>query len=191
MNLSNKLTISRILLTIVFIVILFVEGTFARYAALVIFAIACLTDFYDGWFARKRKEISSLGKLLDPIADKILVISAFLAFVELDLVPAWAVIVIIARELFVTALRVLGIAKGKILAADLIGKQKLVSQILAIFFILINLIIKETLLKYTYLWNEGLEEFFSAGRTFFVTLAVFFTAVSGWIYFRRNRDLFK
>lgn len=191
MNLSNKLTISRIFLTVIFIVVLFVTGLFARYAALLIFAIACLTDFYDGWFARKRKEISALGKFLDPIADKILVISAFLAFVELDLVPAWAVVIIIARELFVTALRVLGITKGKVLAADLIGKQKLVSQILAIFFILINLIIKETLLKYTSLWSEGLEEFFSAGRTSLVTLAVFFTAVSGWIYFMRNKDLFE
>lgn len=191
MNLSNKLTISRILLTVIFIVFLFMKGLSARYTALAIFAAACITDFYDGKIARERGEISALGKMLDPIADKILVISAFLAFVELDLVPAWTVIIIIARELLVTALRVLGIAKGKILAADLIGKQKLISQILAIFFILIYLVVKETLLRHTNLWNEGLENFFSLGRTFFVTLAVFFTAISGWIYFMRNKDLFE
>ena len=95
MNLANKLTISRIMLSGIFIWFLFIRGPGAKFMAMAIFLVACLTDYYDGYIARKTGGITAFGKLMDPIADKILILGAFLAFVEMELIPAWMVVFII------------------------------------------------------------------------------------------------
>ena len=102
MTIANQLTLSRILLTFFFMSFLFKESFLYRCLALFIFLIASLTDLYDGRIARRREEVSDFGKLMDPIADKILILSALLAFVELQLVPAWMVILILTREFLIT-----------------------------------------------------------------------------------------
>ena len=119
MNLPNKLTIIRIILSFVFMFLLFTQGLLAKVLALITFLIASITDFYDGYLARKYNLITDLGKLLDPIADKILVLSAFLAFVEMGIIPAWMVVIIILRELVITGVRIFAITDGKILAASI------------------------------------------------------------------------
>ncbi|GAH24298.1 unnamed protein product, partial [marine sediment metagenome] len=153
MNLPNKLTILRIILTFVFMFFLFSKWFLAKYLALLIFTLACLTDYYDGYIAKKRGLVSTFGKLMDPVADKILLIAAFLAFVELKIVPAWMVAVIILREFIITGMRLVAMSKGSVLAADRWGKHKTVSQMLTIFSILIFLVFKETSLRYFQSWN--------------------------------------
>ncbi|MDD5356464.1 MAG: CDP-alcohol phosphatidyltransferase family protein, partial [Candidatus Omnitrophica bacterium] len=123
MNLSNKITMSRLILAFVFMGFLFVDGFIFKIIALVTFSIASLTDLLDGWLARKRNEITDLGKLLDPIAVKVLVLAAFLAFVEMNLIWAWMVIIIIIREFLITGLRILAMTKGKVLEAEMAGKH--------------------------------------------------------------------
>lgn len=122
MNLPNKLTILRIVLSFVFMFFIFSQGLMAKTLALVIFTIASITDFLDGYIARKYNLITDLGKLLDPIADKILVLTAFLAFVHMRIVAVWMVVIIIFRELLITGMRVFLARKGKVLAASAGGE---------------------------------------------------------------------
>jgi len=110
MNLPNKLTISRMVLTFIFMFFLFSSGLAAKSVALAVFILASLTDYYDGAIARKTGQITNLGKILDPIADKVLTLAAFLAFVQMGLVEAWMVVVIIMRELFITGVRLVAVA---------------------------------------------------------------------------------
>ena len=117
MNLPNKLTISRIMMTVLFLIVLFVEFSFHYTVALVLFVAASITDILDGTIARKRRLITDFGKLMDPLADKMLICSAFIAFIELEWMPAWMVIVIVARELAITGLRLLAASKNIVLAA--------------------------------------------------------------------------
>src|SRR3989338_1335633 len=111
MNLPNKLTLARIALTFIFLVFLFSKGLLFRYLSLVTFIVALLTDFYDGHIARSRNLVTDFGKLMDPIADKILVLAAFLAFVELQIIPAWMVVLVIVREFVITGMRLLAASK--------------------------------------------------------------------------------
>ena len=137
MNLPNKLTVSRILLTFVFMFLLFSKGAASKLGALVIFIIAAATDYYDGKIARERNEITDFGKFMDPVADKFLTIGAFLAFVEMGLIPAWMIVLIIFRELIITGVRLFAATQGRILAAETAGKHKTVSQMVSIFTILV------------------------------------------------------
>src|SRR5512135_1783965 len=114
---------------------LFVSGWLAKTVVLLFFILACATDFLDGWIARARHQVTDFGKIMDPVADKVLVLGVFLSFVQMQLVPAWMVIVIIIRELLITGMRFLAIRKGRVLAAESAGKHKTVSQMIAIFFI--------------------------------------------------------
>ena len=125
MNLPNKLTISRIILTFIFMILLFSKGLAFKVSALVVFFIASCTDFIDGYLAKKTGEVTDFGRLMDPIADKVLVISAFLAFVEMKLVPAWIVVIIVLREFIITGLRLMAFRKGEVIEAELAGKHKL------------------------------------------------------------------
>ena len=112
MNLPNKLTLGRFVLTVLFLVIFFSRTPFNETVALVLFVVASITDYYDGMIARRDKLITNFGILMDPLADKILVCSAFIAFVGRDLVPAWMVVIIVARELAITGLRLLAASKN-------------------------------------------------------------------------------
>src|SRR5258708_19609624 len=137
MNLPNKLTMSRFVLPLAFMVVMFSEIRFRETVALVLFSAASLTDYFDGKIARRRKLITNFGILMDPLADKILVCSAFIAFVELKWIYAWMVVIIVARELAITGLRLLAASKNVVLAAEGYGKHKTISQIVAIISILV------------------------------------------------------
>lgn len=130
MNLPNQLTLGRLILCLVFTFFMQVDLDFAGLAALLIFILASLTDWLDGYLARRMGLITDLGKLLDPLADKILIAAVFIGFVGKDLVPAWIVVCIIAREFLITGLRGLALAKGVILPAQSWGKHKTISQMI-------------------------------------------------------------
>src|SRR5258706_16078736 len=137
MNLPNKLTVSRFVLTLAFMVVMFSQIRFRETLALVLFSAASLTDYFDGKIARRDNLITNFGILMDPLADKILICSAFIAFVDRNFVPAWMVVIIVARELAITGLRLLAASKQVGLAAEGYGKHKTISQIAAIISILV------------------------------------------------------
>lgn len=189
MNLANRLTVFRIILTFVFIYLLFCEGPLAKTLALVVFTLASITDFFDGYIARKYNMITDLGKLLDPLADKILVLSAFLAFVEMGIIYAWMVIVIILRELLITGMRVLAAKKGIVLAAARAGKHKTVSQIVSIFLILCFIVMKESGSDVFSFWNAEFEFLMQNIIYCMMLITVAFTLISGVLYLKGNRKL--
>ncbi len=191
MNLPNRLTILRIILTFVFMFLLFSKGFLAKVLALVAFTIASLTDFYDGYIARKRNLISELGKLLDPLADKILVLAAFLAFVEMGIIPAWMVVIIILRESLITGLRILAANKGRILAAAKAGKHKTVSQMVSIFIILGFIVFKEASITFFSFWNNELEFWLKNSIYILMLITVAFTLISGIFYLKENKNIFR
>src|SRR5881409_2416578 len=138
MNLPNKLTISRFILTIAFLAVMFSELPFHETIALVLFVAGGITDFLDGQIARRQRLITNFGILMDPLADKIMVCSAFIAFVGLTWIPAWMAVVVVARELAITGLRLLAASKNVVLAAEGYGKHKTISQIIAIIATLVK-----------------------------------------------------
>src|ERR1700689_4890631 len=162
MNLPNKLTASRFGLTVIFLWLLFWPGTVPfRYTfALIFFCLAGVTDFLDGRIARSRNLITNFGILMDPLADKVMTCSAFIAFVEsTHLHPdapvklaAWMVVIIVARELAITGLRLLAASKNVVLAAERFGKHKTISQIITIIALLVVVACNE--------WPSWLQNFF-------------------------------
>ena len=143
MNLPNRLTLSRILLAIAFIFVLPLAGIAAKITALFIFTVASLTDYWDGYIARKEGIITPLGIFLDPVADKALTFSAFCGFVQIGLIPAWMVVLIVVRDLSVTGLRLVMSNDLKKASAGKGGKHKTVIQFAAILLILVYLIFRE------------------------------------------------
>lgn len=190
MNIANKLTMLRLILAFVFMGFLFVEGLTFKIVALFVFGLASFTDLIDGWVARKRNEITDLGKLLDPIADKVLVVAAFLAFVEMNLIWGWMVVIIIIREFLITGLRFLAMNRGIVLGAELAGKHKTVSQIVTIFFILIVLIVKEAGTKYGF-WTASVENIANNGIILLMFITVTLTVTSGFSYLWKNRQIIR
>jgi CDP-diacylglycerol---glycerol-3-phosphate 3-phosphatidyltransferase len=194
MNLPNKLTVGRFALTALFLWALFAPIPFHDTLALLFFNLAGLTDFLDGKIARSRKLITNFGILMDPLADKILVCSAFIAFVESThvnpaasvKVAAWMVIVIVARELAITGLRLLAASKNIVLAAEKFGKHKTVSQITALNALL--------LLDACGEWSASAQKFFQVWLPTFAEimlwLTVILTLTSGAIYLWRNRAIY-
>jgi CDP-diacylglycerol---glycerol-3-phosphate 3-phosphatidyltransferase len=193
MNLPNKLTISRFVLTIAFLGVMFSQVRFHQSIALAIFVAGGISDFLDGYIARKHKLITNFGILMDPLADKIMVCSAFIAFVGLNWIGAWMVVIIVARELTITGLRLLAASKNVVLAAEGYGKHKTISQIVAIISILVL---------------HSYQEWGSVGRAIFgfhlvggvpwvngftqfaVGVAVVLTFISGGLYLWRNRAIY-
>lgn len=186
MNLPNKLTVGRFVLTAIFLVVFFARVPYADTIALVIFVAASITDYFDGELARKHNLITNFGILMDPLADKILVCSAFIAFVGRDLMPAWAVVIVVARELAITGLRMLAASKNKVLAAEKYGKHKTVSQIVAIISILVVESYPE--------WGRWALSVFYGWSGPFATaamyLSVLLTGTSGALYLWRNREIY-
>lgn len=187
MNLPNKLTIARIFLTFIFMFFLFSSGLVMKVLALVTFLIAAFTDYLDGFIAKKYNIVSDFGKMMDPVADKILTLAAFLAFVEMKLVPAWMVVIIIMREFIITSIRLVALRKGEVLAAGLGGKHKTVSQMLSIFVILIFIIIKEAGIKTFNFWNMNFEYWYSHLIFVLMFITVLLTIISGFSYLIGNR----
>ncbi|NLM10928.1 MAG: CDP-diacylglycerol--glycerol-3-phosphate 3-phosphatidyltransferase [Clostridiaceae bacterium] len=188
MNLPNKLTLFRIILIPVFLILLlplFNEKSFlpisldlGRIIAAIVFVIASFTDYLDGAIARKRNCVTTFGKFLDPIADKLLVTSALMALIQLGDISAWAAIIIIAREFIVTGVRIIAANDGVVISASNLGKAKTFIQMLAIFFILLRdfpfSLITNIPVGQTLLW-----------------LAVILTIYSGYDYLKANWDRIK
>ncbi|HEY2120616.1 MAG TPA: CDP-diacylglycerol--glycerol-3-phosphate 3-phosphatidyltransferase [Candidatus Acidoferrum sp.] len=136
MNWANRITLSRLGLTVLFVVSLNSSWQYARTTALVIFLIAGLTDFIDGEIARRYGIITNFGKLMDPLVDKIMLAAAFISLVPLKAVPAWAATTVVARDFLITGLRLMASAKGRILPAESLGKQKTSWQVITVLFFL-------------------------------------------------------
>ncbi|MGN6184379.1 MAG: CDP-diacylglycerol--glycerol-3-phosphate 3-phosphatidyltransferase [Thermoanaerobaculia bacterium] len=132
-NLPNALTMMRIFLVPFLVVVLLTKFTGREFVGLTIFLVAAITDFFDGWLARRRNQTTRMGALLDPIADKLLMSAAFISLVEMDPhhVPAWMVVIIIGREFAVSGLRSIAAQQGVTIAASPLGKGKMVSQVIA------------------------------------------------------------
>ncbi len=150
LNLPNKLTLLRIILTLIFIVLILQSGLIPKIAAALVFLIASLTDFLDGYYAKKHNVVTNFGKLMDPIADKFLMLAAFFIFTLLHAIPTWMFVVILIREVTITVMRLIAISKGKVLAAERTGKYKTIFQIVAVSVILLYLIFQETVLASTW-----------------------------------------
>jgi CDP-diacylglycerol---glycerol-3-phosphate 3-phosphatidyltransferase len=191
MNVPNKLTISRFALTVLFLAVIFSPIPYHETIALLLFSAAGLTDYYDGVIARRDHLITNFGILMDPLADKILVCSAFIAFVGRGWMPAWMAVIVVARELAITGLRLLAVSKNLVLAAEGFGKHKTISQIVAILLILIF---------HSYEQWGPLGQFllgFPSSRPWIgwitalaLDVAVILTFSSGAIYLWRNRRLY-
>lgn len=136
MNTANKITIVRILLIPVFMVVMLMGFKYSNVLAFVVFVLASVTDGIDGYIARKYNQITSFGKFMDPLADKLLVTSAMLIFIQWGQMSAWAAMIIIAREFAVTGLRLVAAAEGDVIAAGISGKIKTVVSIIAILLML-------------------------------------------------------
>lgn len=189
MTFPTKLTVLRILLTFFVMAALFMSGWLAKAAALAGFLAASATDWLDGYLARRWRQISPLGALLDPIADKVLVLGVFLAFVQLRLIPAWMVLVIVLRELVITGVRLFAASRHRILSAAKEGKHKTISQMVTICIILTVLLVQELV---------GSDA--SAGRIrsamqwvilgcMWVTTVL--TVISGAVFFWRHREVLR
>lgn len=144
MNLPNKLTIFRMILVPVFVFLLLadfipIDLQYRRYIALVVFIIASSTDALDGYIARKYNMVTNFGKFMDPLADKLLVCSALISMIQLGDIPAWIVIVIIAREFIITGFRTLAVEQNIVIAAGVWGKLKTIAQMVMIIVILPNI----------------------------------------------------
>lgn len=189
MNLPNQLTILRIILTFVFMFFIFSQGLTFKILALLVFTAAALTDLFDGRIAKARNLITDFGKIMDPIADKILVLAAFLSFIQLQLIPAWTVMVIIFREVMITSLRIFALSKGKVIAASRSGKHKTVSQMTAIFIILISMIVKEAMLNVS-AWQGSFDNTTRALAYIAMLVTAVLTLISGISYVWDNRKVF-
>ena len=186
MNLPNKLTVARLVLTVLFLLVFFRDSRYGDTVALLIFGAASLTDYFDGKIARRDNLITNFGILMDPLADKILICSAFIAFVGRGVMPAWMVVIIVARELAITGLRLLAATKQLIIAAERYGKHKTISQIVATISILVLVSYPE--------WGAWSGPVFDWWVPAFTEIAkyvsVILTGMSGAIYLWRNRDLY-
>jgi CDP-diacylglycerol---glycerol-3-phosphate 3-phosphatidyltransferase len=194
MNLPNKLTVSRFVLTVLFLWALFSPIALNDTLALIFFSVASFTDYLDGSISRRRGLITNFGILMDPLADKVLICSAFIAFVESThlnpgapvKVAAWMVIVIVARELAITGMRLLAASKKIVLAAENLGKLKTILQIVTVIALLITDAVHE--------WSPWLKNVFQPWVADFARIAlwgtVVLTAVSGLVYLWRNRGIY-
>ena len=187
MNWANRITLSRLALTVLFVVSLNSSWQYARTTALVIFLIAGLTDFVDGEIARRYGIITNFGKLMDPLVDKIMLAAAFISLVPLKAVPAWAATTIVARDFLITGLRLMASAKGRILPAESLGKQKTSWQVITVLFFLGLFSASE--LRFA---NEGSVWWLRAwnqGGPILVWITVALTLYSGLAYAWRHREL--
>lgn len=188
-NIPNVLTIFRILLTPLFIICLFSNYPYARLWALIIFIVASVTDAFDGYYARKYNQVTRHGQFLDPLADKILVSSAFISFALMELVPFWMVALIVFRDLFVTGLRWAMESKGLTMITSKIAKAKTTIQISVIIFILLFLGVQ----IFSFSWLKEAINFIIENRIiyYFTFIATILTLWTGISYLYKNRLMIK
>ncbi len=189
MNWANRLTVARFFLTIGFVVAMIADWPYARTAALLLFIVASITDYLDGWVARKFSMQTPFGALMDPLVDKIMTAAAFICLIPLGAIPAWVAVVIISREFVITGLRLLASNQGKVLAAESIGKHKTGWQIATIIFFLLGFAARE--------WfpalfqKQSVEMWVRGGEIFCLSAAVGLTLYSGVSYLWRHRDVIR
>jgi CDP-diacylglycerol--glycerol-3-phosphate 3-phosphatidyltransferase len=191
MNLANKLTVIRIFLVPIFLVFIAVKGIpYGTIIATGVFILASITDKLDGYIARSRNQITKFGKFMDPLADKLLVTAALISLVEYHVIPAWAAMIIVAREFAVTGLRSIVAAEGVVLAASKWGQIKTVTQIVAIIFALIEVNISKQEEVVSIIGNSPMVNNFFGTMTY-ITLfvAVIATVISGYDYFAKHKDI--
>lgn len=190
MNLPNAITFSRLILTALFVAGTSFGGTAGRWTALVCFVIAAISDWLDGYLARKLGLVTPMGKLMDPLADKVLVCSAFVYLSARGFCPVWVAVVILAREFLVTGLRQLALEAGHVMAADRLGKWKTGLQLTYCITCLVWLAVSPVAQGY---WFLDLLRFLSRPAWWLVPcslwLALTLTLVSGWNYLWSNRAL--
>ncbi|AUS09075.1 CDP-diacylglycerol--glycerol-3-phosphate 3-phosphatidyltransferase [Laceyella sacchari] len=187
MNLANKITLARIFLVpvvMLFLLVRFNMGyvqvgsvtlTVSEIIATFIFILAAVTDGLDGYLARKNKMVTTLGKFLDPLADKLLITAALISLVEMQRLEAWIAIVIISREFAITGLRMIAVAEGVVIAASPLGKLKTITQIVAIVALMLN--------------NVPFSSISFPFSEIVTWLAVIVTVISGLDYFYKNRKI--
>lgn len=170
MNIPNRLTTMRMIAVPIVMALILTEHNIL---AFILFAAASITDFLDGYIARKKNMVSSFGKIMDPLADKLLTIGALICFIQTGLISVWAPMIIISREMFVTSLRVVASAKGKVIAASMWGKVKTNVQMFAIMFAI--------------LFGEK----FELVSSYVLWAAAIFTVISWIAYIFENAEVFK
>ena len=181
MNTANRITISRIFFIPLFIVFLFILGWKGKVISLIVFLLACSTDWLDGYIARKKKQVTTTGKIMDPVADKILVYSGFICFIYLKIIPFWMVLILLARDFLVMALRVELAARGNVLAACYTAKVKTVLEYAVILFVFIFFLLPPGILRQRILWF-----IWSA-----MGAAVIFAVISGFQYTQEAKQYLK
>lgn len=194
MNLPNKITVARMLLIPIMIIIpylglnntLFGSVTIGSFITLIIFLIASFTDFLDGYLARKNNLVTTFGKFLDPIADKLLVLSALIMLVEQGIIPGWIPIIIAAREFIVSGIRMLAAGDGKVIAASWYGKVKTVSQMVAISFAFLS---TNTFMQFTSVEMSAGALILNILMSLAMIVAVLTTILSGVDYFMKSKDI--
>lgn len=177
MNLANRITIFRVILIPFFMLILYSNLEYAHYIAGAIFIFAALTDTLDGYIARSRNMVTNFGKFIDPLADKVLVSSALISLVDLGKIPAWIVVIIIAREFTITGFRIIAASEGVNIAASSLGKIKTITQLVAITALLIN--------------NFPFNMINFPFDVIMLYISLFFTILSGVDYIYKNRQALK
>lgn len=194
MNLPNKITVARMLLIPIMIIvpylglnnILFGSVTIGSFITLIIFLIASFTDFLDGYLARKNNLVTTFGKFLDPIADKLLVLSALIMLVEQGIIPGWIPIIIAAREFIVSGIRMLAAGDGKVIAASWYGKVKTVSQMIAISLAFLS---TNTFMQFTSVEMSTGALILNILMSLAMIVAVLMTILSGVDYFMKSKDI--
>ena len=197
MNLANKLTLFRIFLVIIMVIVAYVQinGTILNigidmWILNIIFIIASITDKLDGNIARKRNQITEFGKFLDPLADKMLVLSAMLILVERKLLPAWIPIIILIREFAVSGYRLIAVQKeNNVIAASIWGKTKTVTQIIAIIFAFININNTNIFMNFTNGEITGIALVINCITSIMFILATIATVISGIDYLKNGKEL--
>jgi len=191
MNLPNKLTILRILLSPVFMVFLLTDNVYSRYFATLVFLVAAVTDIYDGYLARKTGVVTGFGKFMDPLADKILTSTAFISFVALGYVKAWMILIIIVREFFITGLRTIAAYKGIVIMPSFMSQLKTATQMVVIVIILLYTNVATTLTQMgqnpSFFHSPSILKVFDG----MVLIAVVLTVGTGLDYLVKNASLLK
>jgi len=187
MNWANRLTISRLVLTVLFVAMLNCSWSYARTAAFIIFIIAGITDFVDGEIARRYGIVTNFGKLMDPLVDKIMMAAAFISLVPMGAIPAWAATTVVGREFLITGLRLMASAQGQVLPAERLGKHKTSWQIITVIFFLGLLAAAE--LHYGDTATGWWEWAWYRGGPVLVWITVALTLYSGLRYAWRHRDV--
>ena len=187
MNLANRLTVSRFFLSLIFVASMSTDWKYGHTLGLVMFLLAGITDYADGEIARRYSLTTDFGKLMDPLMDKIMIASAFICLVPYHAIPAWVVVVIVSREFAITGLRLLALSKGRVLAAESLGKHKTFWQITTIIFFLLLLSISE--IKGYGAPPAWFQTVWNYGGTGLICVAVALTLVSGAGYLWKNHSV--